>query len=296
MPDDPRQPLSSEEMIRRARRGPDHDSAEQLVLEVREELEPDSEAPVSQDDFVLPSYAAVQREAAAMRRQAAEQHQPAAPSPEPAEADADDDPTTSSRQDSAPEAEGDQPQANFEEPQTEFEDIFGPIHGTATAKGDGPLEKTPRGSRFKLSWLRWVIAAAVVGFAMLRFFDSSTPVDRLEAGQCFDDPGATEIYRVDLIDCNDLHDFEIYALVDLQGDSGAFPGDDPLFEELSKKCFDRFEGYVGKEYATSRYDFSGLTPLEDGWEAGDRQGICLLYRYDADGVQQKSSSAANSGV
>lgn len=316
MPDDPQQPVSSDEMIRRARDTHESDSAEQMVLDVPEDTPSGPE-----DDFQLPTYAAVQREAAAIRQElkekqaATEPRAPAAPDaglpdaglphagegevrPPPVDA-AKDSPAESTSSAISPDfdntTEDSALAASDEVPQTEFEDAFGSISATSgTQQTNGP--DSPTRFRPKASWLKWLIPAGVVVFALFRLLDSSTGVDSLEVGQCFDDPGSSEIHSVDVIDCSDWHDFEIFAIVVLTGNEGAFPGDDPLFEELTEQCFDRFEGYVGRDYASSQYDFSGLTPLEEAWSAGEREGICLVYRFSDTGVQQKTSSAANSGI
>jgi hypothetical protein len=175
-------------------------------------------------------------------------------------------------------------------------DAYGPVVTPAEDAGTPPVTVAPK-RRFQLGWLRWVIAAGFIGFVLFRFFDPSTSVDNLSIGDCFDDPGGNEIQSVDLIDCTTPHQYEIYALIELEGANDAFPGDVSLFAELAEHCFNRFVGYVGHDYASSIYDFSGLTPLEDSWENGDREGICLVHRFDdSDVIPPKTSSARNAGI
>jgi hypothetical protein len=284
MPKDPQQSMSSEELIRRAREDLDSDTG---------------------DDFQLPSYAAVRREAEAARAQREAEEVQA----EEVQAEADariaeaerlaaqkaSDAQQSASADTSTTADSvDEVAAGYGTMETSEsdEDIYGPV---VTPSGESAPE--PAASRgFRVGWLRWVIAAGFVAFLLFQFLDPSTSVDNLSVGDCFDDPGGNEIGSVDLITCTEPHEYEIYALVQLTGNAGVFPGDDSLFDELADVCFNRFASYVGQDYAASVYDFSGLTPLEESWENGDHEGICLVHRFDESGVIKKSSSAANAGI
>jgi hypothetical protein len=278
MPDDPKQPMSSEELIRRAREGLDSDS---------------------DDDFQLPSYTAVRHEAEVARAERDAAKAQAEVDARLAEAEAD-------SQESAAEPDVMDPAAGETdtpdeiaaghgslEPATPGEDIYGPVV-TPQSGENGSEPAAKRGFQFR--WLRWLIAAGFIGFILFRIFDPSTSVDNLSIGDCFDDPGGNEIASVDLIDCSEPHEYEIYALIQLSGNADEFPGDEALFDELADICFERFESYVAHDYATSVYDFSGLTPLQDSWKSGDREGICLVHRFDESGVIRKSSSAAGAGI
>lgn len=278
MPEDPTDQMSSEELIKRARQGLDGDAS---------------------DDFQLPSFTAVRREAEAARARQAEELAEAEANARVAEVEQAAQEIETEPEQAAPEAPpqdepADEIAAGFGslEPESSDEDIYGPV--VTTSAEPTPEPQTRSGSR--LGWLRWLVAAGFLGFLLFRILDPSTAVDSLSVGDCFDDPGGTKIESVDLIDCTEPHEYEIYALVQLSGDAGEFPGDDALFDELAEVCFNRFEVYVGHEYATSVYDFSGLTPLEESWANGDREGVCLVHRFDESSIIKKSSSAAGSGI
>jgi hypothetical protein len=278
MPEDPKEPMSSAELIRRAREDLDSDAG---------------------DNFELPSYTAERREADAARAQRdAEQTQAEAdtrivdaePQAEEQISDAwEPEPAATSP------AEPDEVAAGYGslEPDQTEDDVYGPV---VTPQAEGPAPEPAAKRSFKIGWLRWLIAGGFVAFALFRFLDPSTAVDNLSVGDCFDDPGGNEIASVNLIDCAEPHDYEIYALVELAGDAGTFPGDEALFSELADVCFNRFAVYVGHDYASSVYDFSGLTPLADSWEQGDHEGVCLVHRFDESGVVKKNSSAADAGI
>ena len=267
MSNDPRN-LTSDEMIRRARGDQD-------------------------DDFTLPSYSALREEAEAAAEKHAEEQ--AVRKAEEAQRKAEE--SRRSRETAATETPTQQAvEVQPHDSDSVLEDEFGAIAGVGyTAEQNAGTDEKVR-FRFPLGWLRWVGAAVVLVFFLTRFFDASTSVDALEVGNCFDDPGGDEIYSVKLIDCNDWHDFEVFALVQLEGNNGAFPGDDALFTELAAECLTQFDAYVGHPYATSQYDFSGLTPLAEGWAEGDYEGVCLIHRFNDDGILPKSSSAQNAGI
>ena len=120
-------------------------------------------------------------------------------------------------------------------------------------------------------------------------------VDSLSVGDCFDDPSSydTEIEEVDAVDCGDPHDNEVYAVVHHpEGSGAAYPGRGFLERYADGLCYAEFEAYVGRDYGTSRLDYSYFYPVRDGWEAGDREVLCFLYDYD---LAKLSGSMKGSG-
>jgi len=128
-------------------------------------------------------------------------------------------------------------------------------------------------------------------------FGSGTTLDSLKVGECFEDPGiGVEVLNVETIDCNELHDFELYATFELGSSDRFFPGQDALFTELETECVNRFSAYVGRDYLTSTYDFVSFAPIEEGWKDGDRTGMCSVYEFDsAFNVIQSTGTARQSG-
>lgn len=101
----------------------------------------------------------------------------------------------------------------------------------------------------------------------------------LEVGRCLDDPGErTGIEEVEVVACDQPHDFEVFALVDLP--EGPYPGDSQVADRAREACTDRFAAYVGTEEASSALATAFLVPNEGGWEGGDREVVCLLYEPD----------------
>ena len=103
----------------------------------------------------------------------------------------------------------------------------------------------------------------------------------LKVGDCFhegDDEGE-EIENVEIVDCDEPHQYEVYAAVDLEAPNDArFPGYDHLDSVTSSLCLDHFDEYVGVTYEDSLLGIRTLSPSRDSWEElGDRGVICALF-------------------
>ncbi|MCZ6738920.1 MAG: septum formation family protein, partial [Actinobacteria bacterium] len=168
--------------------------------------------------------------------------------------------------------------------------IVWPVHGKRTRRSALVTIAGGLALAFTLLGLWGLFANYVSPDGALRI-DRTSPAGSLSIGACFDDSAVAEIQDVDLLDCNEPHDYEIYAMVQLEGNEGAYPGDQSLFDELDQYCFDQFEAYVGRDYSSSKYFYTPFGPLEPEWARGDRGGICLLSL----GIAKNTSSAFNSG-
>lgn len=107
--------------------------------------------------------------------------------------------------------------------------------------------------------------------------DADVPVEDLEVGDCFLDPGSTEaaFEAVRVVPCSMLHDNEVFHRFDLP--DGNFPAGEQLETMAHNGCVDAFEGYVGEAYDESPFEIETLTPTEESWAAGDREVICTAY-------------------
>jgi len=115
-------------------------------------------------------------------------------------------------------------------------------------------------------------------------------VFRVREGDCFDDPEGEEVREVEVIPCDEPHDNEVYALVELDDDDD-FPGEDQVAEEAQELCFEAFEDYVGIPYEESVFLSLQLTPSEEGWADGDREAVCVLYDADQDKLDESAEGA-----
>ena len=106
----------------------------------------------------------------------------------------------------------------------------------------------------------------------------------LEVGDCFNDldAGFEEVSDVEIVECSENHDNEVYALSDYPaGDDAPYPGRSAVEAHADEFCFDEFEGYVGASYEDSRLDYAFFYPLPAGWEdEGDREIACFLFDFD----------------
>ena len=121
----------------------------------------------------------------------------------------------------------------------------------------------------------------VATIAIVGVFSSacSAAVLQLEIGTCFDDPENLEqVEEVPVVGCEESHDNEVIANVDLTG--SAYPGRDQAENRASRICYDTFSDYVGISYEESIYDIGWFIPTEESWDVGDREVICFAYDLD----------------
>lgn len=154
---------------------------------------------------------------------------------------------------------------------------------TPTPEWQAQSESTA-GSHAMTSWLKPVISLAVFAFFGIGFLaaqlNGNEPIEQLAVGDCFDAGDAVEVYDVPVIECSELHGSELYGKVEIEGLGSTYPGDDPLFEWVNARCEDQFSAYVGEPYEDSRYWIEVFMPTEDGWEEGDRVGLCTVVLVD----------------
>ncbi|WP_062313235.1 septum formation family protein [Demequina rhizosphaerae] len=102
----------------------------------------------------------------------------------------------------------------------------------------------------------------------------------LAVGDCLTISGTGDtVGDVPVVDCDGVHEAEVYAAFDL--DSGSYD-EDAVIAEVEEACVDRFDAYVGEPYRTSALDVFYTYPLEDAWAEGDRLAVCAVYAPDPD--------------
>jgi hypothetical protein len=166
------------------------------------------------------------------------------------------------------------------------------------------------GERRRPRWL-WVLSLLAIVFLGLGIFGllsnrntvstvagiigGITDVRELDIGDCFEDLGTGDVSDVIVVDCNNQHGFEVYAFGNLNGNSGDFPGDKAILSELGDICVASFEGYVGRSYERSSYDYFMVYPSEEGWNLGDREGTCTVVTVEDGQVVVTTGSARGTG-
>lgn len=173
---------------------------------------------------------------------------------------------------------------------------------TAATPPTGTPTPSRRSSAGNTIWI--LVAIFVVGVGAFSLFDSSTNVEEIEIGDCLDMPEDDVFNTVDTVDCNDAHDLEVYAMVDMASVSidfsaiAAYPGDFELYDAALDECLNEFESYVGIDYPNSVLYVDAFTPTVEGWEEfDDREVQCVLLQLDAEltDIVKSSRSFRNSG-
>ena len=106
-------------------------------------------------------------------------------------------------------------------------------------------------------------------------------VFELAVGDCFDeaaDSEGGEISDVPLVECDEPHDYEVFAATDYDGDD--YPGQLAMEEYADEVCYGAFESYVGTAYEQSALYYSHFTPSTGSWATGDREVTCMLFEVD----------------
>ncbi len=286
------QPLSSEELLRRAREGLG-DSAS-------------STPPPS--DFSIESYPPASE-----------------PMPEPTTSSVDDFGISDSKLEPSftddspivedtPEVETEPETTSWAPPRTESDSTAGwapppPPNDDApqwTAPAPGSQVPAPAQER-RISARNAITVLVLLFFAgsfLFSIFDSSTTVDDISVGDCLQAPEDDEFNSVDVVDCTEAHDFEVFAAIDLSTVSNDFalaaPYPGALTVELAalEECDASFEAYVGVDYWDSVLEITTFMPTIEGWEeADDRLVQCLLFQPGAGefGIIDSIRSFKNSG-
>ena len=110
----------------------------------------------------------------------------------------------------------------------------------------------------------------------------ATSVFDLEVGDCFS-VESDELTTVAVVDCEESHEYEVFALLDHEaGEADPYPGDVAMLEYGNTACQAPFQAYVGIEYEASIWFITSVFPSEETWAAGDREIVCTLNQHDAD--------------
>ncbi|MDE2837710.1 MAG: septum formation family protein [Chloroflexota bacterium] len=121
---------------------------------------------------------------------------------------------------------------------------------------------------------------AVIGFVIaLAVGCGEGNVFELEEGDCFNQEESDEVSDVDIVSCDDPHEYEVYAVLSIAEPLGRpFPGSTRVGDVGFQLCLDRFEEFVARPYPESLLDISILAPTRESWEdLDDREVVCSLF-------------------
>ncbi|MCP4305318.1 MAG: hypothetical protein GY788_10665 [bacterium] len=268
------QPLSSEELLRRAREG----------------LGSGEDAPETPADFTVESYP------------------PPAPSPEPEiplTMDEPEPPPPPPSFDPPVETPAASDPSSWAPPpvQPDPDPVWAP-EAPPPSSGPAPVPVKSGGGGGGLSVKLWILVVLVVaGIALFNFVDGSKTVDEIAVGDCFNLPDETEFYEVDPIECAEPHEVEVYSLIDLSlistefSSVASYPGDDAVYEAAYDACWEEFEAYVGFPYEDSVLWMDAFTPTLEGWnEVDDRIANCVVFEINADASEIVMSRGSLQGA
>lgn len=130
-----------------------------------------------------------------------------------------------------------------------------------------------------MSRIRAIVAAlALLAGVSLVGACSEGSVFNLAIGDCFNDPDTTaeEVSSVEMVDCTEAHDNEVYAEGTMTED--VYPGEDTIVAFAEETCLAAFESYVGIPFDQSALYYWYYIPTAESWsESNDRLVTCMLY-------------------
>lgn len=294
------QPLSSEEMLRRARSGlgdsPPTPPSEDDMKSSYDDMKSSYEDLEEELDFGIEPRVTEETEPEPPPRP---RYEP--PTPEPAEPEVTD---TGVGSWAPPRSDDDAGVGSWAPPPAEPDQ--GAWGGQLPTPGQ-PAKS--RGNAGKIVLLMLIVAG--IGLAVFSMVDRSKTVDEIAVGDCMNVPEGDEFSSIDPIDCNDPHEVEVFAIIDMSTVSSeyaigtSYPGDDVYFAALDECSADPFESYVGIPYASLAESDTVLwvdafTPTLEGWqEFDDREVQCVLIEFDLttnEIVQNRGSYRGSGGT
>ena len=118
----------------------------------------------------------------------------------------------------------------------------------------------------------------------------------LQAGDCFNRPEDATTDPPEVVDCNGLHDEELFAVGQFDdGPDAAYPGDENLFDLITDTlCGEASIDFLGAPWHEVPVPVYTLHPSETEWAAGSRFMACSAAAYTED--RQKIGTAAAAGL
>ncbi len=140
-----------------------------------------------------------------------------------------------------------------------------------------PGDNAPKKKGFGGGAVKLGIGAVLIGGGWIASL-GTTSADALDVGDCFILGEAEEIDRVDTPDCSEAHDSQVVGLVEVAS-NGPYPGFiDPYWDEVFAECESQAALTITDGDALpADIQLEILTPLEDGWDRGDRGSICVIF-------------------
>jgi Septum formation len=114
-------------------------------------------------------------------------------------------------------------------------------------------------------------------------------VFQLKLGDCFTGGDSANVSNVNVVECTQAHDAEVYYIFNYPDAPSSYPGDDAVQTTAADGCKPAFSDFVGLAFDSSSYGLKYLRPTSDSWGQGDRTIDCLIT--SGDGTTQLTGSA-----
>ena len=119
----------------------------------------------------------------------------------------------------------------------------------------------------------------------------------LKVGDCYNMPDVSEtdfgleVSDVELVNCDQPHEFEVFAVIQLPDSS--WNGYDYVSQQAEIGCVNKFEAFVGIKYDYSTLWVYPLFPTEFTWnETDDREVTCTIIEESNTGEIIKVTGSA----
>jgi hypothetical protein len=131
-----------------------------------------------------------------------------------------------------------------------------------------------------------VVVGVVATLAMQSSNNQPDTLADVEVGECF----TGDASDLEVVECAQPHDGELFALVPAAQPGGAFPGDDALLAQAGPACVTQLTTYfgAGPEVAVANnIEIQPVTPTEAQWSDGTTDSTCVAVA--ANGQQAQGS-------
>ncbi|HEX8804521.1 MAG TPA: septum formation family protein, partial [Acidimicrobiales bacterium] len=120
-----------------------------------------------------------------------------------------------------------------------------------------------------------IVVVGVVATVIITAEQSKpTPVTDVEVGTCF----TGELDDVDVVDCAQPHDGEVFALAGAEDPQGDFPGADALRDQAANACILELVAYYGNTAdvaVQNGIEVTAAPPSETAWDDGTTDSTCI---------------------
>lgn len=100
----------------------------------------------------------------------------------------------------------------------------------------------------------------------------TSDVFAMAVGDCLNEPSGTQVSEVEFVPCDQPHDYEVYAELELP--AGDYPTD--VDAQAETYCTEQFTSFVGVSFDESTLSLTYFTPTMDSWGEGDHLVSCII--------------------